>query len=293
MSLIAILLGLLAESFWSGVELLRRYDWFDRYVEAILPRLEKTQLPEGPLTVLVVVIPLVFVVWLAEAMLAGVWTGFAYLFGIAVLIFCLGPQDLNRQAQEYLDALEREDEEEAKRLACEILGYDCDEDDAPMQTAENLREAILTQVVDRLLGVFFWFVILGPLGAALFRVSHLLQQHTVNGTDAFAKTSERLYQIVFWLPARLCVIGYALAGNFVDTMSYWNSPADLWQRESRDFLVASGVGSLRQDMRFTSEKWLEEQDMSIGVSHALALIKRTVIVWIVVLALLTLAGWLL
>jgi len=293
MSLIAILLGLLAESFWHGVEQLRRYDWFDRYVEAVLPRLEKTQLPEGPLTVLVIVIPLVFAIWLAEAMLAGVWGGFAYIFGIVVLIFCLGPQDLNRQVQEYLDALEREDEEEAKRLACEILGYDCDEEDAPMQMAENLREAILTQVVDRLLGVFFWFVILGPLGAALFRVTHLLQQHTVNGTDVFAKTSERLYQIVFWLPARLCVIGYALAGNFVDTMSYWNSPADLWQRESRDLLVASGVGSLRQDMRFTSEKWLEEQDMSIGVSHALALIKRTVIIWIVVLALLTLAGWLL
>ena len=293
MSLIAILLGLLAESFWNGVEQLRRYDWFDRYVEAVLPRLEKWQLSEGPLTVVAIVFPLLFAVWLAEAMLAGVWSGFAYLFGIAVLIFCLGPQDLNRQAQEYLDAIERDDEEEAKRLAGEILGYAGDEDDAPMQTAENLREAILTQVVDRLLGVFFWFVILGPLGAVLFRLSRLLQQQTINGTNAFAKAAERLYQIVFWLPARLCVIGYALAGNFVDAMSYWNSPADLWQRESRDLLVASGVGSLRQDMRFTSEKWLEEQDLSIGVSHALALIKRTVIVWVVVLALLTLAGWLL
>ena len=293
MSLIAILLGLLAESFWNGVEQLRRYDWFDRYIEAVLPRLEKWQLPEGPLTVLAIAFPLIFAVWLAEAMLAGVWSGFAYLFGIAVLIFCLGPQDLNRQAQEYLDAIEREDEEEAKRLACVILGYACDKDDAPLQTEENVREAILTQVVDRLLGIFFWFVVLGPLGAVLFRVSHLLQQHSINGTNAFAKAAERLYQIVYWLPARLCVIGYALAGNFVDAMSYWNSPADLWQRESRDLLVASGVGSLRQDMRFTSDKWIEDQDLSIGVSHALALIKRTVIVWLVVLALLTLAGWLL
>lgn len=293
MSLIAILLSLLAESFWNGVEQLRRYDWFDRYVEAVLPRLEKTQLPEGPLTVLAIVIPLVFAVWLAEAMLAGVWSGFAYLFGIAVLIFCLGPQDLNHQAQAYLDAVEREDEAEAKRLACEILGYACNEDDAPMQTAENLRETILTQIVDRLLGVFFWFVILGPLGAALFRVAQLLQQQSINGNSAFAKAAERLYQIVYWLPARLCVIGYALAGNFVDTMSYWNSPADLWQRESRDLLIASGVGSLRQDMRSTSDKWLEDQDLTIAVSHALALIKRTVIVWLVVLALLTLAGWLL
>lgn len=293
MSLIAILLSLFVESFWRGIEQWRRYALFERYVGVILPWLEKPQIPQGPLTVIAVILPLVFVVWLLEAMLAGVWSGFAYLFGIAVLIFCLGPQDLNRQVQQYMDAVERQDEADGQRLACDILGYACDEDDAPMQMAENLREVILTQIVDRVLGVFFWFVVLGPLGAVMFRLSQLLRQYCINGSGSFARAAQRLYQIVYWLPARLCVIGYALAGNFVDTMSYWNSPADLWQRESRDFLIASGVGSLRQDMRSTSEKWLEEQDLSIGVTHALALVKRTIIVWLVVLALLTLAGWLL
>jgi membrane protein required for beta-lactamase induction len=115
----------------------------------------------------------------------------------------------------------------------------------------------------------------------------------MNDTGIFAQTAKRLYQIVYWIPARLTVIGYALAGNFVDTMSYWESPADLWQRDSRELLTVSGVGSLRQDMRYTADKWVEEQDLTVGVSHALALIKRTVIVWVVVLALLTLAGWLL
>lgn len=293
MSLIAILLSLFAESFWTGIEQWRRYDWYDRYVAAWLPRLEKWQLPQGPLTVLLVVLPVVFGVWLIEAMLAGVWAGFAYLFGILVLMFCLGPQDLNRQVQQYLDAVALNDEEEAKRLACGILGYECDEEDGPMQMAENLREAVLTQIVDRLLGVFFWFVILGPLGAVLFRSAQRLQLNSMNDTSIFAQTAKRLYQIVYWLPARLTVIGYALAGNFVDTMSYWESPADLWQRDSRELLTVSGVGSLRQDMRYTAEKWVEEQDLTVGVSHALALIKRTVIVWVVVLALLTLAGWLL
>lgn len=293
MSLIAILLSLLVESFWSGVEQWRRYEWFDRYVDALLPRIQNTALPQGPLSVLALIIPLVFVVWLVEAMLGGVWSGFAYLFGIVVLIFCLGPQDLNRQVQQYLDAIERDDEAEAKQLACGILGYECDKTDAPMQMAENLREAVLTQIVDRILGVFFWFVILGPVGVALFRIVQLLQHQSINEAGEHASAAQRLYDIIYWLPARLCVIGYALAGNFVDTMSYWKSPADLWQRESRDLLVASGVGSLRQDMRYTAEKWLAEQDLSVGVTHALALIKRTVIVWIVVLALLTLAGWLL
>lgn len=292
MSLIAILLSLFVESFWSGLDQLRRYDWFERYIVAILPRLEGLRLPAGPLTVLAIVLPLVFAVWLIYAMLAGVWSGFAYVYSVAVLILCIGPQDLNRQVQNYLDTLERDDEDEARRLACEILGYACDENDPPMQTAENLRESILSQIVDRVLGVFFWFVILGPLGAVLFRVAQLLQQYALNDGSPLSQAAQRLYAILYWLPARLCVIGYALAGNFVDTMSYWNSPADLWQRESRDLLIVSGVGSLRQDMRINSEKWLEEQDISIGVSHALSLVKRTVIVWVVVLALLTLAGWL-
>lgn len=293
MSLIAILLSLFAESYWRGLERWRRYDWFDRYVEAFLPWLEKLKMPQGPVTVLAIMLPPVFVIWLLEAMLAGVWSGFAYLFGVAVLIFCLGPQDLSHQVQQYLHAVENEDEAEAKRLACEILGDVCDDSDAPMQIAENLREVLLTQIVDRILGVLFWFVVLGPLGAVLFRAAQLLQHYGSDNSDVFASATQRLYQIIYWLPARLCVMGYALAGNFVDTMSYWISPADLWQRESRDFLIVSGVGSLRQDMRGTADKWQEGQDIAIGVSHALALVKRTVIVWLVVLALLTLAGWLL
>ncbi len=293
MSLIAILLSLFAENYWHGLERWRHYDWFNRYVTALLPWLEKPHIPQGPVTVLALMLPPILLVWLSGVMLAGIWSGFGYLFGIAVLIFCLGPQDLNRQVQQYLHAVENEDEVEAKRLACEILGDVCDDSDAPMQIAENLREALLTQIVDRILGVFFWFVVLGPVGAILFRAAQLLQQTGRHGSDVFASATQRLYAIVYWLPARLCVLGYALAGNFVDTMSYWISPADLWRRESRDLLLVSGVGSLRQDMRVTTEKWLDGQDITIGVSHALALVKRTVIVWLVVLALLTLAGWLL
>lgn len=293
MSLIAILLSLFAESYWRRLERWRRYDWLDRYVDAMLPWLDRVKIPHGPVTVLAIMLPIGFVVWLLEAMLAGVWGGFAYLFDIAILIFCVGPKDLNWQVQQYLHAIERGDEEASKELVCEILGEDAYDENAPMQVAEGLREMLLTQIVDRILGVFFWFVLLGPIGAVLFRAAQLLEQYGATQPGVFAAAAQRLYQIVYWLPARLCVIGYALAGNFVDTMSYWNSMADLWERESRDLLIVSGVGALRQDMRGTADQWAQGEEIAIGVSHTLALVKRTVIIWLVVLALLTLAGWLL
>ena len=93
------------------------------------------------------------------------------------------------------------------------------------------------------------------------------------------------------MPARICVLSYAVAGNFVDTMSYWNGVSDLWLRESEEFIVISGVGALRYEQRLDRGEHDEEPDVA-GIHHALSLVKRAVIVWVVLLGLLTVTGWL-
>lgn len=289
MSLISILISLAIESYWEQTDKLRRYDWFEAYTAWMMEKLHGQPFYDSPAGVVLVIAPLVFLVWLVDAMLGGVLTLFSFVFGIAVLLFCLGPRTLSRDVQAYLDAAEAGDHERAKQFAHEILGRPVDE--KPQQLAEVIKETILVQANDRLIAVMFWFTLLGPVGAVMFRASAFLKDQTILVPDKFTQSVHDLFWVMNWLPARLCIIGYALAGNFIDTVSYWRSLKDFWTRDSSELLVASGVGALRQDMRSDLAETGEEFFFH-GVAHAMSLIKRTIIVIITLLAVMTLAGWL-
>lgn len=288
MSLISILISLAIESYWDQVDKLRRYDWFDSYRNWITEKLEGQTLYESPFGVLLVLIPLVFIVWLVDAMLGGVLSLFSFLFGIVVLLFCLGPNTLSREVQAYLDAAESGEHEKAKQHAIEILRRPVDEQ--PQQLASAVKDAILIQANDRLVAVLFWFAVLGPVGAVMFRASTLLKEETVLVPDKFSHSVHDLFWVMNWIPARLCIIGYALAGNFIDTVSYWRSINDFWIRDSEDLLVTSGNGALRQDVRIDVAEG-DSNTVIHTVAHAMSLVKRTVIVFLALLAIMTLAGW--
>lgn len=290
MSLISILISLAIESYWDHIDRLRHYEWFETYTNWMMEKLEGQPFYDSPVGVVLVIGPLVFAVWLVDAMLGGVLSLFSILFGIAVLLFCLGPRTLSRDVHAYLEAVEAGDHETAKQHAIHVLGRPVDEQ--PKQLAESVKEAILVHANDRLIAVMFWFALLGPVGAVMFRVATLLKEETVLVPDnKFTHSVHDLFWVMNWLPARLCIIGYALGGNFIDTVSYWRSLKDFWTRDSSDLLVASGVGALRQDIRIDLNNGDEELFIH-GVAHAISLIKRTVIIFITLLALLTLAGWL-
>ena len=212
-----------------------------------------------------------------------------FIFGIAVLVFMIGPRDLDEEVQNINTAFENKDYQAANEYASKLCGRTISE--PPMQLAQTVKEEIFLQANTRLLGVFFWFILLGPVGAVLFRLSCLLKENEKNNNDEFAEAAQELYKIMIWVPARICVLSYAVAGNFVDTMSYWHGVSDLWLRDSEEFIVVSGVGSLRYEQRTDSSQLDDEPDIS-GIQHSLSLVKRAVIVWVVLLGLLTVTGWL-
>lgn len=290
MSLLSVIFALLAESFISTLSELRRYDYFYRYLEWMRGKLPVFSWQPGTVTLLIVVGVLLFAVWLVSALLGSVLGLFAFLFGIAVLIFSIGPRDLDEDVQKIITAMEEEDYEAANLYASELAGREIAE--PPMQLAQTVKEEILLQSNIRILGVIFWFILLGPVGAVLFRVSCLLKQQQQDQDDDFSRASRDLYDILVWLPARIVVLSFAVAGNFVDTMSYWNGIADLWQRQSEKFIVISGIGALRYESRIDRQHHNSDEIDINGIHHALALVKRAVIVWVVLLGLLTVTGWL-
>jgi len=284
MNLISILIALAVEAFYRPIQELRRFNWFTRYSDTLYKRLEGQSWRDGPLGVILVVGSVVFGVWLINAMLAGVAAVFSFLFGLAVLIYTLGPRDLGEEVKEFSVAVERGDYEAGEIIATRIVGYDIS--GSPIEATRHVMEGILVQSNVRLFGILFWFMLLGPVGAALFRLSCELKNYLANSESGYAAAAGDLYRIMSWLPARLVVVGFALAGSFMDTVSLWKSFTEIWKTDSDTLLIESGIGAISHEPH--DEEGTPDLE---GVSQAMALVKRTLLVWLAALALLTLTGW--
>ena len=289
MSLLTVIFALIAENLVSTLPEMRRFEFFYTYSNWLRSKLPTFSFQNGTVTLIIVLAGALFSVWLLSAMLGNVLSLFGFLFGIAVLIMTIGPRDLEHDVQNIISCLENEDYESANIKASELCGREVSE--PPLQLVQTVKEEIILQANTRMLGVFFWFILLGPVGAVLFRASCLLKENEKDNDSDFSEACRELYKIIIWLPARVCVLSYAVAGSFVDTMSYWNGVSDLWLRDSEEFIVVSGVGALRYEQRVASHEHDEEPDIAV-IQHALSLVKRAVIVWVVLLGLLTVTGWL-
>jgi len=284
MNLICILIALAVEAFYRPIQELRRFNWFTRYSDTLYKRLEGQPWGDGPLGVILVVGSVVFGIWLLNAMLAGVAAVFSFLFGLAVLIYTLGPRDLGEEVKEFSEAVERGDYEAGEIIATRMVGYDIS--GSPIEATRHVMEGILVQANVRLFGILFWFMLLGPVGAALFRLSCELKNHTAADETGYAAAARDLYRIMIWLPARLVVVGFALAGSFMDTVSLWKSFTEIWQTDSETLLIESGIGAISHEPH--DEEGTPDLE---GVAQIMALVKRTLLVWLAALALLTLTGW--
>ena len=94
MSLLSVIFALIAESFISSLAELRRFDFVFRYVSWVRAKLPSFSFQNGSVTLVIVVAGILFAVWLVSAMLGNVLGLLGFLFGIAVLIFMIGPRDL-------------------------------------------------------------------------------------------------------------------------------------------------------------------------------------------------------
>lgn len=281
---ISIILSVAIELVLKPLETWRNFDWFSQFTDWVSHQTESTSFRDGPVVVLAIVAPVLLAVWLVAAMLGGVAAIFEFAFGVAVLSMSLGPSDPIRQTQDYIKALQDENEEETKLHAAKILGREVTEE--PAVVAERVKEMLFIKVCSSILGVFFWFIVLGPVGAVLFRLSCLLQRRYEGTQSGLAHAILDLYQVLMWIPARLTVLCFAMVGSFVDTMHSLRKVSDLWQRDSDGLLFEAGLGALHvHDCSAGKEVDIE------SLVECLSLAKRAVLACITFFAIIVIVSW--
>ena len=307
MNLIALILGLLVERLATKLFHLRRLPWLDRLIDAGLRQVQK--LATWPPIIPVVLLTLVLVLPIAAISLAigDRALGLPYVaFAVFVLFFSFGPKDIGEDVDEYCTALEEGDKDRIEETAQAIVEGDVPDDE--LQCIRKVEEAICVHANNRLFAVIFWFVVLGlfgplgPLGAWAYRVTDLIRRRAVatmgadEGADSTAALLRNaallLHGWLAWVPARLSALGYAAAGHFDAALGAWRAPSeqqDASLPEYNDNLLARvGVAALAL---------VDDDDESLidrgvrGATAANRLVFRSLTIWAVIIAAMTLYGF--
>jgi membrane protein required for beta-lactamase induction len=294
MKLLALLLGLGVERLLTHFFHLREFRWLDPLFELAfrrLPRLGRTPAMAGlALLALVLTAPVLLacLVFAQESQRIA-----AFLLALVVLLFSLGPRDLQEETAEFCEAVDAGKDDDVRRLTREITEREAHADSAEHQRA--VERAIYVQANNRIFGVVFWFLALGPIGPAgawLFRVTDLMRRRAAYARpdDVVARAVRTLHGWLAWLPARLMAAGFALAGNFEGARGVWRLSGASPFYERTETLV----GDVGQGARADGPLAGDGPAVAALARSALALVRRSFwLIWYPVIALLTLNDWLL
>ena len=254
----------------------------------------------------------------ALALWLGVFS--AFVWNVAVLYATLGFRQFSHYFTEIRTALEMGDDETARRVLQSWTG--------PLPLALTRAEIIRRLVVQSVLsahrhvfGVFTWYSIgsllgLGPAGAVVYRVGASIQARALVPVDAGSQASPavqafagRLWWFLDWLPVRMTAIGFAFVGSFEESIDLWRRWEIIKPGDNDALLLAATSGAIgiqlnepvgtlmaSPSMEPTGETAATNDavdgNKSPQIGHLAAvvgLVWRTVVMWLVLLALMTLA----
>lgn len=278
----------------------RRFAWFDGWRAAWDERLGGTA-ANSTGGVLLLLLP-VFALAILQASLGERMFGLlSFLLSVVVLFACWGPRDLDRDVEAVLDA----DDADAQLRAAAPLFPSA----APSIASRDLVDAAFSEALRRWFGVLFWFLLLGPSGALLFRLTQLiLAAHAPAPVSSLAT----LRLVLEWPVAQLMTLGLALAASFDAVFVAWRDwhvqRGEGWLASDVGFLLAAGRASVVFELAADSaadgiDEGEQSEDDVIGsvdaestcsvpaLRDAMSLIWRVLIVWLTIVALLVLAGY--
>ena len=300
MKLIAVLIALLCDRVFEAHRESRLGHWIGAVSESIAIRLPAEG--AGVLAALTVVLPpallMLLVQWLIGCWLYGL---VGLVLGIVVLLFMLGPLDVRDVLEDYIEARGADDRERSDWYYERFTGEQVP--DSAQEESRDIVEAVLVRAHDHLFATIFWFCLLGPAGAVLYRVAGqaaLVPPPGIIARPELLRALRFLLGLLGWIPARLMALGYAVTGSFEHAMAQLRAGAkgasdvltgNTW------VLTSTGAAALRGDeaiARHSPEESGERRSAKPAQMADVArrLVTRTLVLWLAVLALLTLVGWL-
>ena len=244
-------------------------------------------------------------------LIAAVGWPVAVLWSIAVLYVTLGFRQFSHHFTGIRDALDAGEEAQARERLAKWRQMDASE----LPRSEIVRHVIEHSVLAahwHVFGVLGWFSVLaalglGPAGAVLYRLSefvtrywrHRSRLHLQPVSVALQNVATQAWYLIDWLPARVTALGFAVVGSFEEAIDAWRTYT---QSASLDkdgvggvtnngviLAATSGAVNVRLGADAPAAGMPGQEPELAHLRSIVGLVWRTVVMWMVLLALLTLA----
>ncbi len=285
MEFIVLIIALLLERFVHVESYVKRFSWFKTYLDFIKAAVDKTGLMKGYPGLLICVLPILIVVWIVYSLLDSIAFGFVgFVLALLILVYTLGPKDLYYAYEKFFLAQVQNDPQaradSLKDLLCEIP-------DTSEAQNEALCKHVFTQYNHCLFTVIFWFILLGPMAALLYRLvaQVFTEAHTKDSPyQKLLPEVSCVLKIIEWLPIRVAGILFSLMGDFHHGFGYWLRHVGSGLKQNYEFIQNMGLAALG------IQKETEVSFDTAKIKAALRLIDRSLITFVVIVALFVLGA---
>lgn len=245
---------------------------------------------------------------------------FAIAWNVALLYVTLGFRQFSHHFTGIRDALNDGDEALARKLLAEWQQVEVH--DLPRN--EIVRHVIEHSVLSahrHVFGVFFSYALLsviglGPVGAVVYRIAEFTKRYSTTAaslshnaessdvhpphwiSDALKSVANEAWHAIDWLPTRATAMGFAIMGSFEDAMDGWRHHSEKFPDDNDGVILAATAGAINVQLGGAALQADAPSSSSTPgrppeISHfaqVVGLVWRTVIMWLVLVALLSLAN---
>ncbi len=303
-TLIAVVIALVVGHTMPALASLRRYDWFVSWLDWLNTQAgDNTAWRSRWGLALALAVPLLLVLLLQLALRNDLFGLPAFVFAVLMLFYAWGPRDLDHD----VDAVVEAPDAQARRIAAMRLFPERSE---PSLEAGALVEAVFRCALWRWFGVLFWFLLLGAVGALLYRLVALCAQGEARKRlpEGPATAASMVLTVLDWPVAQLMTRAMALVGTFDSVLGAWKDGGGASLKPDIGFLAAAARASVKVELaeaamddvldaggtEFEADGGSAMVAATPGLPElrdAMSLVWRILLLWLAVLALFVVAGW--
>ncbi|MCF2908870.1 beta-lactamase regulator AmpE [Pseudoalteromonas sp. DL2-H2.2] len=218
---------------------------------------------------------------------------FQLILNVLILLVCFGCGRYRRLYKGYLNALTRGDSEAVTLYALQ-MGQERTETE---RNGETFGQTLVWINFQHYCAVMFWFVMLGAPGAVLYAsVRYLVETLTERQEDdlpaqvsllrsLLGTHTKRFTKLLFWLnwlPARVASFGYLIIGNFTKGTGCWLKYLLDFDTPNRQVVSEIALAAEQIEQQFFG--------CTYEATCMMRLVKRNILFFLVLTALLTLFG---
>lgn len=261
MTIVTILLAFFCDRY-PNIQKLKHYHWLNDYAQMILRILPETKHAAPWWGMIVVCLPLLAAVFVLQSIGDHLWFGLGgFIFGLLVLIYCLG---VSRISQYFMDIFNKTSSEPVT---------------VEMKTLSTAEEANFIQSTHQeIFAIVFWFLLLGAVGACLYRMLLIFSKYAQSTDSQLAPYQAHIQyglDILDWPSVRLLGLCLSLGGAFTKAFPLW------WQ----NFFAGSSHNQvILESLAVAAAEQNTQEDIE-------QLFYRSIFIFLVILALMTLASW--